>query len=380
MRPVNKRVIFYDKGTGGHRLPIQMVIREHLKPSGYTFDIVVGSKQDNSVTFLRELAQQEGFNHCHMLTLHDCLEDFASAREDVEWLKEANVSFSGTYYLFTDLSPHMILGRPSLLWMAYDLLRYRLPFNPTTSQQFNSVAKAIESGLLKIVTVPDERVSNRLRYPFWRSKLRLLPDPAIFSNEPSECERARNDLHWNGPVPTILIFGRMTPWKGLNILMEACSEAYSHLHSSRFRLVLAGQQTEKRPDVRLSPCVELVEFDHYIENNLAKKLFAAADCVVIPYNKFFAWSSGTFSLACASGKFVIVSDSGVMAWRVRKCNNGLVYRADEAASLAEAISRFVKVYHNLSYPIKGSLKYAATCTPDRYVRVVDEIITYSMGT
>lgn len=381
MRPVTKRVIFYDKGTGGHRLPIQKVIRDHLKPSGYNFDIVVSSKEDNSITFLREVAQQQRFDHCHLLTLDDCLEDFKKAQEDIRWFEKARISFSGTYYLFTHLSPHLLLAKG--LWndprsIAYLLLKFRLPLHPYTVQQIKAVSKIVRDEIVTAILVPDERLSSRVRYPFWRDKLRLLPDPAIFSNEPSEFERSRKELGWDDQIPTIIMFGWMKYWKGLDLLMEALSESYSHLYLSPFRVVLAGQQVERRPNILLSPAVELVELDHYIENDIAKKLFAAADCVVIPCKKYFEWSSGTFSLACASGKFVIASDSGVLGWRIRELQNGFVYHADRANSLAKAVSRFVDVYHTLSYPVEGSVKYASTCTPDRYVSIMDEVIADSL--
>jgi glycosyltransferase involved in cell wall biosynthesis len=385
---MTKRVVFYDKGTGGHRLPIQTVIRDWLRPSGYSFDIVVNPKPHNSFAFLKEMAQQERFDHCHLMTLHDCLEDddFAAAPEEVRWFEKTGVSFSGTYYLFTYLCPHLLLARvPWFRWCTspYAFLRHGLHLDSLldarTAQQLGATQKIMQSQILKAVTIPDERLGNRLRYPFRRGKLRLLPDPAIFSNEPSDFATARKELGWNDRVPTVLMFGKMAYWKGLDDLIGALAKPCSHLYKRPLRVVLAGQQVEKRPDVLLSPSVELVEFDGYIEHNMAKKLFAATDCVVIPYKKYFEWSSGTFSLACASGKFIIAPNSGVLGWRVRTLRNGLVYRTDNPASLAMALSRFAAIYPDLSYPIEGSVRYAATCTPAEYVRTIDQIIMDSLN-
>ena len=208
--------------------------------------------------------------------------------------------------------------------------------------------------------------------------MRILPDSAEFSNDPPDCQKARLDLGWDRAIPTLLMFGTMHPWKGLDLLLEALSAKFSDVFRSPLRVVLAGQQVVGKINVVLSSNVDLIEYNRYIEDAFAKQLFAAADCVVMPFVRDFEWSSGTFSLACASGKFVILPNNGVLGWRARNLRNGYVYQAGNSASLAKAIARFVEDYPKLTFPIEGSMKYAAECTPSRYVERLDRIISESL--
>jgi len=371
---MEKKVLIYDTGTGGHRLPIQRVVTEHLKPDGYAFDMVVDESPENPLVSLGEIARRERFDHCHILTLHDCIETYRAGKEGIRLLEDLGVTLSGTYYHFTYLSPLLLMVRPPYIGKPRNLITHGLPIESEMAKHVKAAAAFMRSRSVKTVTIPDERISSWTRYPFGRKKLRLLPDPAIFANGPEDCLRAKKEMGWDDGLPVVLMFGGMKHWKGLDLLVEAVSTTNSNLFPNRFRLVLAGEQEEKRPEMTLAPSVELVEIDHYIEDDLAKKLLGAADCVVIPHKKYFEWSSGTFSLACASGKFLIVPDTGILGWRVRRLGNGLVYHADKAGSLAGSVAKFVEMYPALTYPVAGSVRYAATCTPERYVEALDQVI------
>lgn len=360
---MNKRIVFYDKWSGGHRPYIQKVITDFLRPTTYTFKIVTDPHGQNSLAFLCELAQREKFDHCHIMTLDDCLEDFCET-EKVLWLQRANITFSATLYKFTFLRSHIMLIK-SLREYWY-------------KKKFKATLRVMNSGIMNIVAVPDERISQIFVYPVWRNKLRILPDPAAFSNEPVDAQRAKLYFGWDPYIPTILMFGYMYKQKGLNLLIDALSEKFSHYYLSPFQVILAGPQIDGRQDVALSSAVKLIEYDRYIDQIFAKQLFAVADCVVMPFVEGWEYSSITFSLACASGNFIITPNRGVLGWRIKNFGNGYVYQPGDSASLASIIARFVEKYPELSFPIEGSVKYAATCTPSRYISVIDGIIKESI--
>ena len=363
-----KRVIFYDKWTGGHRPFVQGIIQNYLKPSGYTFQIVTNPEGENSFAFLRRLAQAERFDHCHLMTLDDCLgEHYYDANFDVDvpWFQKEGITFSATIYKFTYLQPHY------MLWKA---IRHR---DPTLLRKARDTARVAGFGILRAIVAPDERIERGHFLSPWRNKLHLLPDVAIFSNEPSDCQQAKQDYGWTDGRPTILMFGSMYRRKGLDLFMEAISHEFNY--HSPFRVILAGQQIDGKTDQPLSPGVDLIEYNRFIETEEARKLFAAADCVVLPFEEGWDYSSGTFSLACASGKFVITTDQGVLGWRVRNYKNGNLYRPGSSGSMASAIGKFVKQYPELSFPIEGSVEYAATCTPGRYAEIIDSVVKKSLN-
>jgi glycosyltransferase involved in cell wall biosynthesis len=337
-----------------------------------------------------------------MLTLDDCLQDFNEYNE-VLWFINAGITLSATLYQFTFLSPHIALMKglcsspryvKSQLKSILRVMKSRTVDTtagtdertsqvwryPLYIEDFKATLKVMKSGIMSAVAIPDERISQVWRYPVWRDKLRLLPDPAAFNAALMPSRKAKLALGWDPAIPTLLMFGTMYRYKGLDILLEALSERFGHHYNGPLRVVLAGKQVDERKKVTLSPAVEFIEYDCYIEQPFADQLFSAADCVVMPFVKEFDQSSGTFSLACASGKFTIVPNQGILGWRVRKLRNGNVYKPGDPASLAKAISRFVDRYSALSFPIEGSLKYADTCTPSRYVEEIDSIIRESFGT
>jgi len=361
---MGKRVVFYDKWTGGHRPFVQGIIRDYLKPSNYTFDIANNPEGENSFAFLRRLAQAERFDHCYLMTLDDCFEEFYNDA-DVQWFLNAGITFSATIYKFTYLQPHY------MLWKA---IRYR---SPKFLRKARATAKAAGSSILRAIAAPDERIEQGHFLSPWRNKLHLLPDVAAFSNEPSDCQQAKQDYGWTDGRPTILMFGSMYRRKGLDLFMEAISHEFNY--HSPFRVILAGHQIDGKADQPLSPGVELIEYNRFIEPEEARKLFAAADCVVLPFEEGWDYSSGTFSLACASGNFVITTDQGVLGWRVRKYQNGNLYRPGSSESMASAIGKFVKQYPELSFPIEGSVGYAATCAPGRYAEIIDSVVKKSLN-
>jgi glycosyltransferase involved in cell wall biosynthesis len=162
--------------------------------------------------------------------------------------------------------------------------------------------------------------------------------------------------------------------------MKALSHNFSSLYPSPLRIVIAGLQTEAQEKPPLSPNVILEELNAYIPDDYARRLIGAADCIILPFIGSNEYSSGTFSLACASGKYVIAPDRGILGWRIRHYGNGFLFSPDNPRSLAITIRTFLKMQHELPNPCPGSLRYGDSCTPERYVTILDRIIRVSIGT
>jgi glycosyltransferase involved in cell wall biosynthesis len=107
------------------------------------------------------------------------------------------------------------------------------------------------------------------------------------------------------PARTILFFGRIDPYKGVEDLLEASGQP-----SAPLRFVIAGECRDAPLRERLIavartlPNVEL-RLGHVPEDDIAP-LFEAADAIVFPFR--MVTTSGSVRLAMASGRPVIVPD------------------------------------------------------------------------
>jgi len=381
-------VVLFDQGQIGHHLYIRKIIAQHFHPQGYSYRFGIADVESNALAVLRELYDHEPFTHCHLMTLERCITDFADT-ENVQWFVKNGISFSANMYDFAYLSPYIMLRRA--LWNR--LHPQDLP--PSTAlgdapvQKFlgnrplalmNLYRDLLVRGVIRKIGFPDERIESWWFYPYYRKQLMLLPDPAAFRNSPEDCVRAKSDLGWDDGIPTFLMFGLMDRRKGLNLLIRALSHEFASFYHVPLRVVIAGLQMETRENPRLSPNVILEELNEQIPDDLARRLFGAADCILLPFIGSSEYSSGTFSLACASGKYVIAPDRGILGWRIRHFGNGYLFSPDNPGSLAHAIRTFLKMRHELPTPCPGSLRYGDTCTPERYTALLDSMIRESFQT
>jgi glycosyltransferase involved in cell wall biosynthesis len=113
-------------------------------------------------------------------------------------------------------------------------------------------------------------------------------------------------------ICSLLFFGTIRPYKGLEHLIEAFG-LLSPEDAARYRLVIVGETWEgwDLPAKRIasSPHRSRITFvNRYVHDDEAVDYFAAADAVVLPYLR--SSSSGPLHLAMSWGLPVVVSDVG----------------------------------------------------------------------
>lgn len=118
----------------------------------------------------------------------------------------------------------------------------------------------------------------------------------------------------NAAVPRLLFFGTIRPYKGVDLLVEACLSLWQAGH--QFELVLAG-----KPFMDVAPMVEKIraagfagrlvtDFGFLTEERLDAHM-AKADMIIFPYRHID--SSGAFLSALHHGKAMVTSDAGMFA-------------------------------------------------------------------
>ena len=128
----------------------------------------------------------------------------------------------------------------------------------------------------------------------------------------------------------ILFFGRITPYKGLDVLLKAVPLVREVLPGQQF--IVAGKGTVEGP---LPEGVTLV--NEYIDSGRRADLLSHCSAVVCPYRD--ATQSGVVFTAFAFGKPVIASDVGALSEAVEDGVTGLLVPPLDPAALAEAIVR-----------------------------------------
>ena len=158
-------------------------------------------------------------------------------------------------------------------------------------------------------------------------------------------EQAKHRLGIADTERTILFFGHIAPYKGLEFLVAAFQRlAATH---PDYRLIIAGMrargceayldeilQTIRRHPIR-NRVVQRIEF---IPDEQTELYFKAADVLVLPYTQVY--QSGVLVLAYSFGLPVIAADVGSLREDIIEGKTGFMCRPRDSADLGDAIERY----------------------------------------
>jgi glycosyltransferase involved in cell wall biosynthesis len=141
--------------------------------------------------------------------------------------------------------------------------------------------------------------------------------------------------------PTVLFFGRLSPYKGLDVFYDAVTRIARRARGVRF--VVAGRAVEgytppSPPDLKGTGTIDLR--DRYLSNSEAASLFSQATVVVCPYRD--ATQSGVVLTAFGFGVPVVATNTGGLPEYVIPDRTGLLVPAGDAEALADAVCRIVQ--------------------------------------
>lgn len=165
---------------------------------------------------------------------------------------------------------------------------------------------------------------------------------AVIPHGPLRLAAAPREVRERDPRWTLVLFGELKPYKGLDVLIEAAG-ALPEPARRQLRIVVAG-----RPRMDLAPLaarIAALGLQQQFELRLARlseeemaMLFAEADGFVFPYRQVDA--SGVYYLVKPLGKWLIASRVGVFSEDLHPTAGTLVPPGD-AAALAHALERAV---------------------------------------
>lgn len=130
--------------------------------------------------------------------------------------------------------------------------------------------------------------------------------------------------------PSILFFGRLGPYKGVDVLLDAMDAVWARQPEAELTIAGAGELADH--PALADPRVTL-RAEHVPDAELPA-LFAAATCVALPYRQ--ASQSGVGALAKRHGRGMVVSAVGGLPELVAD-GSGLTVPAEDPAALAAAL-------------------------------------------
>lgn len=162
-------------------------------------------------------------------------------------------------------------------------------------------------------------------------------------NQAVEKEHARVSLAIPLEIPTLLFFGTIRPYKGLDVLLRAL--ALVRRNYPDLQLVIAGKPWESWG--RYEAIIESERLEEhvitrldYIPESEVSLLYAAADLVVLPYTHFDA-QSAVGAQTLSHGRPMIVTECGGLPALVNGEKRWIAL-PDDPSSLAVKIDDFLK--------------------------------------
>ena len=157
-------------------------------------------------------------------------------------------------------------------------------------------------------------------------------------------EDAKRSLRISRTNKTMLFFGHIAPYKGLEYLVAALQELTRK--DENYRLIIAGTpkgceeywEQIKQGFVRMRKREQIIERIEYIPDDQTELYFKAADVLILPYRHIF--QSGVLFLGYNFGLPAIAADVGSLREDIVEGRTGYIFQPNDTADLAKTIEAY----------------------------------------
>lgn len=139
---------------------------------------------------------------------------------------------------------------------------------------------------------------------------------------------------------TVLFFGRIWGYKGLQYLIEAEPRITKEIPNLKIIIAGRGEDVNKMYGYKMINKDRYIIHNNHIPNSMVAELFQKASLVVLPYTD--ASQSGVIPLAYAFGKPVVVTNVGSLPEVVDDGETGYIVSPKNSEELADAIIDLLK--------------------------------------
>ena len=143
---------------------------------------------------------------------------------------------------------------------------------------------------------------------------------------------------------TMLCYGQIAPYKGLEYLISAFAELLKR--DGNYRLIIVGKP--KWNEIYWNQIEQLmidrgvrdrvIERIEHVPDEETELYFKAADVLILPYTHVF--QSGVLFLSYSFGLPVIAADVGSLKEEIIEGETGLVFKPQDASDLARVIAKY----------------------------------------
>jgi glycosyltransferase involved in cell wall biosynthesis len=221
----------------------------------------------------------------------------------------------------------------------------------------NRLSLRIQYNLCHHIFVHTERMKKEMVSEFHipESKVSVVPfgiNNTVPDTTLSTAE-AKRQLAVSEGDRTLLFFGNIAPYKGLEYLISAFTELLKKDRSYRLIIVGKPKRSEgywkqiQRVVARSGIRDRVIERIEYIPDEETELFFKAADVLILPYVRVF--QSGVLFLGYSFGLPVIASDVGTLKEEIIEGQTGFVFKPQDSSDLASKIDTYFnsELFRNL---------------------------------
>ena len=245
----------------------------------------------------------------------------------------------------------------TLLLLYYKLLGKKIVFtahNVNTGQRdrndswLNRLTLRIQYRLSDHIFVHTKRMKRELCGEFAVSEAKVSVVPFGINNTvlntALSADEAKRELSLNDKDKTLLFFGNIAPYKGLEYLIGALIGLLKKDRS--YRLLIVGNPkgpkdywTQIHETIVSSGIGDhVIEKIEYIPDEATELYFKAADVLILPYTHVF--QSGVLFLGYSFGLPAIAADVGALKEEITEGETGFVFKAQDSSDLASKIEQY----------------------------------------
>ena len=288
----------------------------------------------------------------------------------------------------------------TLLTLYYKLLGKKIVFtahNVNAAKRdskdsfLNRLSLRIQYQLVDHIFVHTEKMKSELVKDFGIGDRAVTVIPFGINNTVPDSEltpvEARQRLGISEGEKTLLFFGKIGPYKGLEFLVTAFQRIVAR--KADYSLIIAGKPKEGATkylegiqrtlssDASHSRVIQKIE---HIPDDETELYFKAADALVLPYT--YVFQSGVLFLAYNFGLPVIATDVGSFGDDIQEGRTGFLCKPSDADDLARSIEKYFEsdLFKNLHARRQGirdlanqrhSWGVVGQMTQDVYARLLD---------
>jgi D-inositol-3-phosphate glycosyltransferase len=255
----------------------------------------------------------------------------------------------------------------TLLMLYYKLLGKRIVFTAhnvnagrrdSNDTWLNRVTLTCQYRLVDHIFVHTEKMKNELVEEFGVGEQAITVIPYGINNSVPVTDlstsQAKETLGIKAGEKTILFFGNIGPYKGLDVLVAAFQRLVSG--DAGYRLVIAGKlrrgaqgywEQVRGTIARNVDDGRVIQKIEHIPDDKLELYFKAADVLALPYSHIY--QSGVLFLGYSFGLPVVAADVGSLAEDVVEGRTGFLCKPGDPEDLAHALERYFQssVYREL---------------------------------